>query len=80
MTCVVSCESSNIVLLVNVILGILLQLNVFNIKIFLVDFIGVPIDGDNPQHIMWICEKAKERADEYNISGVNYRLTQGKYY
>ena len=38
---------------------------------------GAPIDGDNPDHILWICEKAKERADEYKIQGVNYRLTQG---
>ena len=39
--------------------------------------IGSAIDGDNPEHILWICEKARERADEYNISGVTYRLTQG---
>ncbi|KAL3215430.1 hypothetical protein MRX96_034142 [Rhipicephalus microplus] len=35
------------------------------------------IDGDNPDHIQWIHEKATERASEYNISGVTYRLTQG---
>jgi len=37
----------------------------------------VPIDGDDPQHITWILEKANERASQYNISGVTYRLTQG---
>ncbi|KAH9377140.1 hypothetical protein HPB48_000376 [Haemaphysalis longicornis] len=36
------------------------------------------IDGDNPDHIQWIHEKATERANEFNISGVTYRLTQGK--
>uniref|UniRef100_A0A2L2YIB2 NEDD8-activating enzyme E1 catalytic subunit n=1 Tax=Parasteatoda tepidariorum TaxID=114398 RepID=A0A2L2YIB2_PARTP len=35
------------------------------------------IDGDDPQHVKWIYEKALERAAEYNISGVTYRLTQG---
>ena len=34
------------------------------------------IDGDDPQHITWILEKAMERAAEYNISGVTHRLTQ----
>jgi len=38
---------------------------------------GKPIDGDDPEHIKWILQKAQERADEYSISGVNYRLTQG---
>merc|ERR550519_2275101 len=37
----------------------------------------VPIDGDDSQHITWIFEKATERASQYNISGVSYRLTQG---
>ena len=36
----------------------------------------VPIDGDDPQHITWIYEKATERATEFSISGVSYRLTQ----
>jgi len=35
-----------------------------------------PIDGDDPQHITWIHEKANERAAQFNISGVTYRLTQ----
>ncbi|XP_054719605.1 NEDD8-activating enzyme E1 catalytic subunit-like [Uloborus diversus] len=35
------------------------------------------IDGDNPEHIKWIYDKALERADEYKIPGVTYRLTQG---
>ncbi|CAG5120245.1 unnamed protein product, partial [Candidula unifasciata] len=38
---------------------------------------GVPIDGDDPKHIKWIFDKSQERAHEYNISGVTYRLTQG---
>ena len=38
---------------------------------------NVAIDGDNPEHIQWLCQKAQERANEYRIEGVNYRLTQG---
>lgn len=38
---------------------------------------GVAIDGDNPTHIKWIMEKSIERADKFNITGINYRLTQG---
>lgn len=35
------------------------------------------LDGDDPEHIKWIWEKASERAKEFNIHGVTYRLTQG---
>ena len=35
------------------------------------------IDGDDPAHISWIYERARERAEEYGIQGVTYRLTQG---
>ncbi len=38
---------------------------------------GASIDGDNPDHMLWICDKAQERAEEYGIEGVDYRLTQG---
>ncbi|XP_050414452.1 NEDD8-activating enzyme E1 catalytic subunit [Patella vulgata] len=38
---------------------------------------GVAIDGDDPAHVSWILEKSQERANEYNISGITYRLTQG---
>lgn len=38
---------------------------------------GVHIDGDNPDHVSWIYKKARERANEYHIQGVTYRLTQG---
>ena len=39
--------------------------------------LGASIDGDNPDHILWILEKAQQRADEYGIQGINYRLVQG---
>uniref|UniRef100_A0A8C4KVH5 NEDD8-activating enzyme E1 catalytic subunit n=1 Tax=Equus asinus asinus TaxID=83772 RepID=A0A8C4KVH5_EQUAS len=39
---------------------------------------GVPLDGDDPDHIQWIFQKSLERASQYNIRGVTYRLTQGK--
>lgn len=38
---------------------------------------GVAIDGDDPQHISWIYEKSMERALQFNITGLTYRLVQG---
>ncbi|KAJ3208863.1 hypothetical protein HDU67_006508 [Dinochytrium kinnereticum] len=38
---------------------------------------GEKIDGDDPAHINWLLQKAQERATEFNITGVNYTLTQG---
>lgn len=38
---------------------------------------GVPLDTDNPEHVSWVTTKAEERAQQYNIKGVNYRLTNG---
>ncbi|KAG8037067.1 hypothetical protein G9C98_004389 [Cotesia typhae] len=35
------------------------------------------IDGDDPQHINWIYEKSIERATQFSIRGVTYRLVQG---
>jgi ubiquitin-activating enzyme E1 C len=37
----------------------------------------VAIDGDEPTHLKWIYERAVERANEFGILGVTYRLTQG---
>lgn len=39
---------------------------------------NVAIDGDDPSHIQWIYDKAIARANVYSITGVTYRLTQGK--
>lgn len=35
------------------------------------------LDGDDPQHVAWVYEKAQERAMKYGITSVTYRLTQG---
>ncbi|XP_055624776.1 nedd8-activating enzyme E1 catalytic subunit [Toxorhynchites rutilus septentrionalis] len=37
----------------------------------------VVLDGDDPQHITWVYEKAQERANTFNITGLSYRLVQG---
>ncbi|CAH1975152.1 unnamed protein product [Acanthoscelides obtectus] len=38
---------------------------------------GVPLDGDDAQHLSWVYEKALERATQFNIPGMTYRLVQG---
>lgn len=38
---------------------------------------NVAIDGDDPEHIEWIYKHSLERANDYNIHGITYRLTQG---
>lgn len=38
---------------------------------------GVTLDKDNPTHMTWVYDQAKQRADEFGITGVTYRLTQG---
>ena len=30
---------------------------------------GVAVDGDNPQHVMWLFRQAFERANSYSITG-----------
>lgn len=35
------------------------------------------LDGDDPQHVSWVYEKAQERANSYSITGLSYRLVQG---
>ena len=38
---------------------------------------GTSLDGDDPQHITWVYERAQERANSFNIQGLSYRLVQG---
>lgn len=35
------------------------------------------LDGDDPEHVGWVFEKAQERANKFNITGLSYRLVQG---
>lgn len=39
----------------------------------------IGLDGDNPEHIQWVFERAQERASEFSITGVTYRLSQGEF-
>ncbi|KAI9760075.1 MAG: telomere binding protein [Chaenotheca gracillima] len=38
---------------------------------------GDTLDTDDPEHITWLFQKSLARAQEFNISGVTYSLTQG---
>uniref|UniRef100_A0A8C1GNP1 NEDD8-activating enzyme E1 catalytic subunit n=1 Tax=Cyprinus carpio TaxID=7962 RepID=A0A8C1GNP1_CYPCA len=38
---------------------------------------GEALDGDDPKHIQWVYQKSLDRAAEFSITGVTYRLTQG---
>ena len=37
----------------------------------------VALDTDNPDHVEWAFRKAQQRANEFEILGVDLRLTQG---
>jgi len=41
------------------------------------EFKDTKFDADNPEHMKWMFDTACKRADEFNIKGVTYRLTQG---
>ena len=38
---------------------------------------GEVLDTDDPEHITWLYQKALARAQEFNIPGVTYSMTQG---
>lgn len=37
---------------------------------------GVELNKDDPNHMSWIYNRALERAKQFNINGVTYKLTQ----
>ncbi|KAF2271948.1 NEDD8-activating enzyme E1 catalytic subunit [Westerdykella ornata] len=37
----------------------------------------ITLDSDDPEHITWLYQKALKRAQEFNIPGVTYSMTQG---
>uniref|UniRef100_A0A3Q2E522 NEDD8-activating enzyme E1 catalytic subunit n=1 Tax=Cyprinodon variegatus TaxID=28743 RepID=A0A3Q2E522_CYPVA len=40
---------------------------------------AIALDGDDPEHIQWVFQRSLERAAEFSITGVTYRLTQGEH-
>ena len=38
---------------------------------------GLSLDGDDLDHIQWIFQKSLDRAPQYSVRGVTYRITQG---
>jgi ubiquitin-activating enzyme E1 C len=42
-------------------------------------FPNTKLDKDNPEHLQWIYERSLERAKQFGIQGVTYRLVQGNY-
>ena len=41
------------------------------------NFPDTKLDGDNPEHIKWVFQKALGRAEEHSIQGVTYQLAMG---
>lgn len=39
--------------------------------------LDITLDNDDPEHITWLYQKALQRAQEFNIPGVTYSMTQG---
>uniref|UniRef100_A0A7N8WLG8 NEDD8-activating enzyme E1 catalytic subunit n=1 Tax=Mastacembelus armatus TaxID=205130 RepID=A0A7N8WLG8_9TELE len=37
---------------------------------------GEALDGDDPEHLQWVYQRSLERAAQFSITGVTYRLTQ----
>jgi ubiquitin-activating enzyme E1 C len=35
------------------------------------------VDNDDPEHIQWLFDTARSRAEKYDIEGVTWSLTQG---
>uniref|UniRef100_A0A8R1ID79 NEDD8-activating enzyme E1 catalytic subunit n=1 Tax=Caenorhabditis japonica TaxID=281687 RepID=A0A8R1ID79_CAEJA len=40
-------------------------------------FDGADLDADDPTHVDWVLQRAEQRANQYNIRGVDRRLTLG---
>ncbi|EGU12679.1 NEDD8 activating enzyme [Rhodotorula toruloides ATCC 204091] len=40
-------------------------------------FKDTKLDNDDPEHIQWLFDTARKRAEEFNIPGVTWSLTQG---
>lgn len=40
-------------------------------------FVDKKLDNDDPDHIEWLYKRALSRANEFNIEGVTWALTQG---
>merc|ERR1711976_258910 len=38
---------------------------------------ALSIDTDNPEHMQWLYKTSLKRAEEFNITGVTFKLTQG---
>lgn len=49
----------------------------FDVRVVTSSSLDKKVDNDDPDHIQWLFDTARTRAEQYDIEGVTWSLTQG---